>query len=129
MSDTNTTTAKISLTTALSRGLKRRCPACGEGQAFRGYLKIVDTCASCQVPLGTYPADDGPAYVTMLLVGHVIVAPMFLFEFFWAYPLPIVATVMMVGMGALTLAVLPYIKGGWLGLMWHLGMRRTPPGQ
>lgn len=40
-------TDKATLSTAISRGLRRRCPACGEGHAFRGYLKVVDTCSHC----------------------------------------------------------------------------------
>jgi uncharacterized protein (DUF983 family) len=130
MSDIPSTVANTTLKTALSRGLRRRCPACGEGPAFKSYLKIADACTNCQAPLGTYPTDDGPAYVTMLLVGHLIVAPMFMFEFFWVYPLAWIATVMVVGMGALTVGVLPFVKGAWLGLMWHLGMKRSRrPGQ
>ncbi len=124
MSDNSPAADKITLWTAVSRGLRLRCPACGEGKAFRSYLKVVDTCSHCQTPLGTYRTDDGPAYVTMLLVGHIIVGPLFMFEFFWVYPLWAIATVMVVGMGALTLGVLPFVKGGWLGLMWHLGVQR-----
>ncbi|WP_298328818.1 DUF983 domain-containing protein [Asticcacaulis sp.] len=117
-------TDKASLSTAISRGLRRRCPACGEGHAFRGYLKVVDTCSHCQTPLGAYPCDDGPAYVTMLLVGHLVIAPMFAFEFFWNFPLEIVVPVTLTIMGALTLLMLPFIKGGFLGLIWHHGLKR-----
>jgi len=118
-------TEKASLWTAVARGLRRRCPACGEGRAFRGYLKIVDTCSHCQAPLGLYPCDDGPAYVTMLLVGHLVIAPMFAFEFFWSYPLEVMVPVTLGAMGVLTLLLLPYIKGGFLGLIWHHGLKRA----
>ena len=117
-------TDKAPLSTAISRGLRRRCPACGEDHAFKGYLKIVDTCANCQTPLGSYPCDDGPAYITMLLVGHLVIAPMFAFEFFWSYPLEYVVPISLVAMAALTLVMLPYIKGGFLGLIWHHGLKR-----
>jgi len=117
-------TAKASLRTAIARGLRRRCPACGEGRAFKGYLKIVDTCAHCQTPLGLYPCDDGPAYVTMLLVGHLVIAPMFALDFFWRYPLQVVIPSTLGAMMALTLLLLPFIKGGFLGLIWHHGLKR-----
>ena len=68
----------VTLGQALGRGLRRKCPHCGEASAFRSYLKIVDVCPSCQTPLGLYPCDDGPAYLTILIVGHIVVGPTFL---------------------------------------------------
>lgn len=114
---------KPSLMTALKRGLRRKCPACGEGKAFRGYLKVKDACDNCQTPLGLYPCDDGPAYVTMLLVGHVVIGPLFALEFFWSYPLSVVIPVTVAALMALTLWMLPYIKGAFLGLVWHHGLK------
>lgn len=60
----------------------------------------------------------------MLLVGHLVIAPMFAFEFFWNFPLQIVVPVTLTIMGALTLLLLPFIKGGFLGLIWHHGLKR-----
>ncbi|MDC7682558.1 DUF983 domain-containing protein [Asticcacaulis sp. BYS171W] len=115
---------KATLWTAVKRGLQRKCPACGEGRAFRAYLKIVDQCDHCQTPLGLYPCDDGPAYITMLLVGHIVIGPLFALDFFWKYPLGIVIPITLVALGLLTLVVLPFVKGGFLGLIWHHGLRQ-----
>jgi uncharacterized protein (DUF983 family) len=104
----------------VSRGLVRRCPACGRGHAFQSYLKLVDRCAECDAPLGRIRADDMPPYVTMFIVGHVVVGlgllgvqylhlPQWFEMTFW----PIVAV-------ALTLGLLPYVKGGCVGAMWAL---------
>ena len=115
----------VKLTTALLRGIQRKCPCCGEAPAFRGYLKIVDACSHCQTPLSLYPTDDGPAYVTMILVGHLIIAPAFMFGFFYVYPLQIVVPVMVISLGVITLAALPFVKGAFLSLMWYLGLKQA----
>lgn len=104
------------------RGLKGRCPACGDGQLFWKYLKVNGRCQACDQDLSRYPADDGPAYVTILLTGHVIVAPMLLFPIVWQNPaisLPIIFALL----ASATLAVLPRVKGGWIGLMYALGVK------
>lgn len=108
------------LGTVLSRGLRRRCPKCGEGQAFKGYLKVVDRCAHCDTPLSIYPCDDGPAYVTMLLVGHLVFAPVVMMNFFWTYPPEVLVPSLLAAIGSLTLIILPFVKGMFLNLLWHL---------
>ena len=59
---------------AARRGLAGRCPHCGEGRLYRAYLKVVDACPVCGEDLSPQRADDAPAYVTMLIVGHFVVA-------------------------------------------------------
>ena len=111
--------AAPTLAVAIYRGLKERCPRCGVGRLFRGYLKVQDRCANCDLEFALYPADDGPAYLTIALVGHLVVAPLLIFPIFWRAPaqslpllLPAVALV--------TLAALSRIKGGWIGLMYAI---------
>jgi len=105
---------------SMGRGLAHRCPACGQGQLYGRYLKVQPQCAACEHPLARYPADDGPAYLTILLVGHLLIAPMLFFPIVWesspAYSLPIILG----SLTAVTLAALPRIKGGWIGLMYAL---------
>ncbi|HEX7800812.1 MAG TPA: DUF983 domain-containing protein [Asticcacaulis sp.] len=115
----------VTLATALGRGLRRKCPCCGQASAFRGYLKVIDACPVCQTPLSLYPTDDGPAYITMLLIGHVVVGPTFLFPAVWTWPLQIVAPSLVAAIGALTLVALPFVKGGFLSLLWYLGMKQA----
>ncbi len=75
---------------ALKRGFKGRCPACGEGKLYWRYLKVEPACRACGHDLAQYPADDGPAYFTILIVGHLIVAPLLLFPFIWQAPVALV---------------------------------------
>ncbi|NIY72379.1 DUF983 domain-containing protein [Marivivens donghaensis] len=104
--------------TALLRGLRRRCPNCGEGHMFTGYLKVTDRCPSCQEELSHHRADDGPAYLTILIVGHLM-APTILWVFEKFRPEPLVlATIFTVGCVALSLYLLPRMKGLIVAIQW-----------
>lgn len=107
------------------RGLKGSCPSCGKGRIFWRYLKVQPRCDACGHDLAMYPADDGPAYVTILLVGHLIVAPLLLFPIIWRSPAIYSVPIVLGALSILTLAVLPRIKGGWIGLMYALGVRQS----
>ncbi|MDB5474568.1 MAG: hypothetical protein JWP49_79 [Phenylobacterium sp.] len=113
------------LAPSVFRGVKGRCPACGQGRLFWKYLKVNGRCEACDQDLARYPADDGPAYLTILLVGHLIVAPMLFFPIVWRsnplYSLPIILSALAI----VTLAVLPRVKGGWVGMMYALGVKEA----
>ena len=57
---------------AVRKGWRRRCPNCGNGALLKGYLKVRDTCPVCREELHHHRADDGPAYLTILIVGHLM---------------------------------------------------------
>ncbi len=110
---------------AVLRGLKGQCPACGEGRMFRKYLKVCGACPGCSHDLARYPADDGPAYLTILLVGHLLVGPLFFFPIVWEAPAAVSLPVILIPLTVLTLLLLPRIKGGWIGMMYALGVKDT----
>ena len=62
---------------AMLRGWRRRCPNCGAGPLLRGYLSVRESCPVCSEELHHHRADDGPAYLTILIVGHLM-APLLL---------------------------------------------------
>jgi uncharacterized protein (DUF983 family) len=111
------------LVQSVLRGLKGRCPACGEGRMFWRYLKISDRCPKCDHELARYPADDGPAYLTILLIGHLVVAPLLIFPIVWRSPAVYSVPIIFAFVAGVTLTALPAIKGGWVGLMYALGVR------
>lgn len=100
------------------RGLAHRCPACGEGRLYRGYLKVEPTCEACGHALGEYRADDGPAYLTILLIGHLVVAPILFFPFIVEWPAQYVLPLTLIPLAALILLALPRIKGAFIGALW-----------
>lgn len=54
-------------------GLKGRCPRCGEGRLFKGFLAIGDRCANCGLDYSFADAGDGPAVFVMLIIGFIVV--------------------------------------------------------
>lgn len=103
---------------AIRRGLMCRCPSCGAGPMLKAYLKVRDHCPVCAEALHHHRADDGPAYLTILIVGHIL-APTLMFVYSHWRPEPLVmATAFCLGTGSLALFLLPRLKGGLVALQW-----------
>lgn len=100
------------------RGWTRKCPSCGSGPLMASYLKVRDVCAVCGEELHHHRADDGPAWATILISGHLL-APMMLIVFEMWRP---EGWMMAVGFSSvftvLALYLLPRIKGMFVGLQW-----------
>lgn len=106
------------LKAALWRGWRRRCPNCGAGSLMRGYLKVHDHCSVCAEPFHHQRADDGPAYATVLIVGHLLV-PVLLVTFIHFRPDPLIlASIFSVAAVALSLFLLPRLKGMFIAIQW-----------
>lgn len=108
----------------MMRGLRGRCPHCGEGALYFRYLKVNPTCPVCKHDLDRYPADDGPAYFTILLVGHLVIAPVLLFAFIREAPIAILLPAVLIPLTGLTLLLLPFIKGAVMGLLYANNINR-----
>lgn len=103
---------------AIFRGLRCRCPNCGKGPVLEGFLKVRDVCPACGEDLTPQRADDGPAYLTILVVGHLM-APILLMFFVLYRPEPWVTIVLFsTGCIALSLALLPRFKGMMIAIQW-----------
>lgn len=108
--------------TALLRGARCRCPACGETRCFSGYLEVVPECSNCRAPLGSYRADDAPPYFTIFIVGHLLAPLIFLVETTFHPALWVQAAVWLPVCAVACLVLLRPVKGATLGLMLKLGM-------
>lgn len=103
---------------ALARGWRRKCPRCGNGPLLRSYLKMRETCTVCRQDFRPARADDGPAYLTILIVGHLM-APALHIAFVKYRPEPLILfTIFAVGCVALSLYLLPRLKGAIVGFQW-----------
>lgn len=103
---------------AILRGLRRRCPNCGQGSLFSGYLKTADSCAHCGQVISHHRADDGPAYLTILIVAHLVG---FAFHFVFTHyrPEPVtMAVTFSVASITLALFLLPRLKGMVVAIQW-----------
>ena len=113
---------------AIRRGLKLSCPACGRGRIMAGYLRQAEGCLHCGERTGDIRADDGPAWATILLVGHLISPFFFVFanrdaDAVWI-PFLVVAGLVV----GLTLLLLPRMKGLFVGLIWASRAGDAEPG-
>lgn len=107
---------------AMKRGMLGRCPRCGEGKLFRSFAKTVDHCAACGEEIKHHRADDLPAYLVVVILGHIVVGAFMGVEattelsliqhlLIWV-PLTIVGALLM----------LQPVKGAVVGLQWALYM-------
>ncbi len=117
--------SRNALLQAMARGLRGRCPRCGVGHLFYRYLKVSPACPVCGLDLDTFPSDDGPAYFTILLMGHLVVAPLLLFSFIWRSPIWVILPVTLIPLTVLTLAMLPRTKGAVIGALYALRVSRA----
>ncbi|WP_298257620.1 DUF983 domain-containing protein [uncultured Litoreibacter sp.] len=103
---------------ALLRGWKQKCPSCGQAPIFSSFLKVRDECPVCHEQLSHHRADDGPAYLTILIVGHII-GPLLLWSFVNFEPDPLmIAIIFTIGSVALSLYLLPRLKGAVVAMQW-----------
>jgi len=131
MTDTSIAASDLSherpLWPALVNGWRRKCPRCGKGALLHSYLKVNDTCAECDQELHHHRSDDGPAYLTILIVGHIM-APTLLIAFKIWRPDPLVLfSVLAIGCVALSLYLLPRLKGGVVAFQWSRQMHGFEP--
>ena len=103
---------------SLWRGWRRTCPCCGEGKLMYSYLKVHDTCSVCGEEYHHHRADDGPAYLTILVVGHLL-APLLHVYYANLRPEPLeLFAVFAIGCTALSLYLLPRLKGAVVAYQW-----------
>jgi uncharacterized protein (DUF983 family) len=108
--------------TVLWRGLRGRCPNCGKGRIFRAFLKVADRCEVCGEELHHHRADDFPAYLVIVLVGHIVVPLVLHVETVYAPPYWVHAALWLPLTIGLSLALLQPVKGAVVALQWHAGM-------
>ncbi len=113
---------KRSMALGIRRGMGLRCPNCGQGKLYRKYLKVQD-CPVCGNPNTVYPADDAPPYFTILIVGHLVVAPLLFFPFIWQAPTALVLGTTLPALLILVMLLLPVVKGAVVGAHWGLRPR------
>ncbi len=107
---------------ALARGLKGKCPRCGEAALFRRWLKPVERCAHCRQDWSLQQADDFPAYIGIFVVGHllapVVIAMIGTFHMSAWATLAIILPVAII----LLLATLQNTKGAVIAFLWWQGI-------
>jgi uncharacterized protein (DUF983 family) len=112
---------------AIWRGFSCRCPQCGQGRMFGRFLSVTPRCDQCELALDGHRADDFPPYITMMIVGHIVVPLNLMAERLYDWPLnwhlmiwPLLAIF-------LTLALIQPVKGALIGYQWALRLHGFDP--
>jgi uncharacterized protein (DUF983 family) len=107
---------------SLWRGFRGCCPACGEGHMFRAFLKVNHACPHCGEELHHHRADDFPAYLVIVIVGHILVPIVLLVETEITPALWISMALWPSLALAMALALLQPVKGAVVAIQWYGGM-------
>ena len=116
--------------TAMMRGFRRRCPRCGEGKLFRAFLKVDGNCSACGLDFTPHRADDLPAYLVIVIVGHIVVPLALSIETHFSPPVWMQLATYLPLTLILSLLLLQPVKGAVVGLQWALrmhGFDENPP--
>jgi uncharacterized protein (DUF983 family) len=108
--------------TALKRGFRGRCPRCGQGKLFRAYLKVANDCSACGLDFTPHRADDLPAYLVIVIVGHLVVPTALWIETDYSPPVWLQLSIYLPLTLVLSLLLLQPVKGAVVGLQWALRM-------
>ncbi|HID66906.1 MAG TPA: DUF983 domain-containing protein [Roseibacterium sp.] len=103
---------------AVRKGLAHRCPSCGKGALYEKYLTLRKECDVCGLDLSRARADDGPAYLSILVTAHVMgMSQLLVFELYQPGPW-VMAVSFGIGVVVMALALLPRFKGLMVGVQW-----------
>ena len=115
-------TSERSLWTAMARGFAGKCPHCGKGKLFGRFLKVEASCPECGEEFHHHRADDLPANLVIVIVGHVVLA-----AFMGAETMLTLSTWQHLAIWVpitllMTITLLQPVKGAVVGLQWALRM-------
>ena len=107
---------------AMKRGFRGRCPKCGEGKLFRAFLKVDDHCSVCAQDFTPHRADDLPAYLVIVIVGHLLVPIILSIETNYAPAVWLQLSIYLPFTLIASLLLLQPVKGAVVGLQWAFRM-------
>lgn len=108
--------------TAMKRGFSCRCPRCGQGKLFRAFLKVADNCSVCGLDFTPHRADDLPAYLVIIIVGHIVVPAALWIETNYSPAVWLQLTVYLSFTLVASLLLLQPVKGAVVGFQWAMHM-------
>jgi uncharacterized protein (DUF983 family) len=115
-------TEKRDVWTAMKRGFRGRCPRCGEGKLFRAFLKVDNNCSACGLDFTPHRADDLPAYLVIVIVGHLLVPVILWVETSYSPPVWLQLSIYLPFTFIASLLLLQPVKGAVVGMQWALRM-------
>lgn len=107
---------------SLGRGLRGRCPQCGEGNIFDGFLTVAPACNVCGEDFTPQRADDAPPYFVIFITGHIVVPLSLSVEFNFSPPYWLHLVIWLPLTLLLAIGLLRPVKGAVVGAQWALRM-------
>ena len=104
----------------IKRGFNKRCPCCGLTPIFRSYVKTYNKCKCCGIKLSDYKSDDGPAYITIFIIGHILIPLILLTEKYFSPSLYLQMFIWPLITVFSSLWLLPRVKGAFIGVQIFL---------
>lgn len=103
----------------VSTGLRSRCPRCGDGRLFDGFLQLAPSCSACGLSFSFADSADGPAVFVILIVGFVIAGAALLTEVAYSPPVWVHFILWVPLVLVLCLGMLRPLKGVLIALQYH----------
>lgn len=103
---------------AFSTGVRGRCPRCGRGRLFAGYLNVADRCEACDLDFSYVDSGDGPAVFVILIVGAIVAGAALVVEVSYTPPYWVHAVLWLPLAIGLPLLLLRPFKGVLLALQF-----------
>ena len=111
-------------TKTLKRGACGKCPACGIGRMLHNYIVPLEKCTNCELTFTPLCADDGPAWVTILISGHLSMPFVF-----WLLDQKLNNTTLEITYALafillLSALILPRAKGVFMAIIWMMHVKK-----
>ena len=116
-----------SLSAAMLRGIRGKCPRCGEAKLFGKFLKPIAMCPHCHQDFTHHRADDMPPYISILITGHVLVPLIIYFGAVADISMGQALAICLTLAAVLMISLLQPAKGGTIALQWWNGMHGFVP--
>jgi uncharacterized protein (DUF983 family) len=100
-------------------GMRGRCPRCGEGKLFKGFLDIQPRCQSCGLDFSFIDSGDGPAVFVIMIVGFIVVGLALVVEFTFQPPYWVHVVLWVPLVLGLSFGLLRPLKGLMIALQYH----------
>src|ERR1700759_4271876 len=114
------------VTESALRGLACKCPRCGRGKLYAGFLTLRPKCESCSLDFAFIDSGDGPAIFILMLAGGIVVACALIVEVKYQPPLWVHAVLWLPLILATTLLPLRSMKSLLIALQFH---HKAAPGR
>lgn len=99
-------------------GLLGRCPDCGKGNLFRGFLTVVDHCEVCGADLREQDSGDGPVAFITLIAGAIVVIAALVVEVKYGWPIWLHMVVWLPLAAGLCIGLMRPLKGLMIALQY-----------